>query len=131
MNMTFTLDELTTFISGLIDAAKNDEHFDVAWFEPTKNSAFSIVGGWQDGYEANMYDDMFCMSKTAPTCAMSVKICVNNGTYAYADFETLPMPETHDGRVDDNSLSLEWDDDPAQLAEFFMLEWERLMLMPE
>jgi hypothetical protein len=34
---------------------------------------------------------------------------------------------SEDGEVDDNCIALEWHDDPAKVAEFFMIEWEQLM----
>jgi hypothetical protein len=126
MNKTFTKEELTSWIEGLKDAAENDECFDVDWFGPTKNSRFSIVGGWEDGFDS-ADADLFCMSKSNPTYAMSVKICENKGPYAYADFETLDMPIDAFGEVDDTSITLEWDDNPEAVAEFFMIEWDRLM----
>lgn len=126
MNTTFTKEQLTGWIKGLQEAAKNDERFLVDWFKPTMNSEFSIVGGWLDGFNHNEAD-LFCQSKSEPTYCMCVKIIVNEGHYAYCDFETLDMPMTEDGEVDDNCIALEWKDDPAKAAEFFMIEWEQLM----
>jgi hypothetical protein len=126
MNKTFTKEQLTSWIAALQEAAKNDEQFLVDWFKRTKDSQFSIVGGWQDGFAPNEAD-LFCQSKSNPTYAMCIKICVNEGPYAYCDFETLDMPMSEDGEVDDNCIALEWDDDPAKVAEFFMIEWEQLM----
>ena len=126
MNNTFTREELAAWIRDLINAAENDECFDVDWFEPTKNSKFSIVGGWEDGYDP-ADADLFCLSESNPTYAMSVKICANNGPYTYCDFETLDMPVDANGDPDDTSIALEWEDNPENAAEFFMIEWERLM----
>jgi hypothetical protein len=126
MNKTFTKEQLTSWIAGLQEAAKNDEQFLVDWFKRTKESPFSIVGGWQDGF-ASKEADLFCQSKSNPTYCMCVKIIVNEGPYAYCDFETLDMPMSEDGEVDDNCIALEWKDDPAKVAEFFMIEWEQLM----
>jgi hypothetical protein len=126
MNKTFTKEQLTSWIAALQEAAKNDEQFLVDWFKRTKESPFSIIGGWQDGFAPNEAD-LFCQSKSNPTYAMCIKICVNEGPYAYCDFETLDMPMSEDGEVDDNCIALEWDDDPAKVAEFFMIEWEQLM----
>lgn len=126
MNKTFTKEQLTSWIAGLQEAAKNDEQFLVDWFKRTKESPFSIVGGWMDGF-APKEADLFCQSKSSPTFCMCVKIIVNEGPYAYCDFETLDMPMSEDGEVDDNCIALEWKDDPAKVAEFFMIEWEQLM----
>jgi hypothetical protein len=126
MNKTFTKEQLASWIAGLQEAAKNDEQFLVDWFKRTKEEPFSIVGGWMDGF-APKEADLFCQSKSSPTYAMCIKIIVNEGPYAYCDFETLNMPMTEDGEVDDNCFALEWKDDPAKVAEFFMIEWEQLM----
>ena len=125
MNKTFTKEELTNWIAGLMNAAENDESFTVAWFEPTKNSPVSIVGGWQDGFHPSQAD-LFCMSESCPTYAMCIKIIENNGPYAYCDFETLGMPVCENGEVDDTCMALEWEDTPERFAEFFMGEWERM-----
>ena len=114
MNTTFTNEELTIWIAGMIDAAKNDEQFDVAWFAPTENTRFSIIGGWVDGYDSN-YADLFCMSKSCPTKAMCIDIVDNEDTM----FTEEEVEATH--------IVLEWNDNPACAAEFFMHEWERLM----
>ena len=126
MNNTFTKEALAMWIAGLQTAAKNDEQFLVDWFKPTMNSIFSIVGGWHSGF-APSEADLFCQSKSSPTYAMCIKIIVNEGPYAYCDFEVLDMPMSEDGEVDDNCIALEWKDDPAKVAEFFMIEWEQLM----
>ena len=126
MNKTFTKEQLTTWVADLQKAAKNDEQFLVDWFKRTKESPFSIVGGWLGGF-APSEADLFCQSKSEPAYCMCIKIIVNEGLYAYCDFETLDMPMTEDGEVDDNCIALEWNDDPAKVAEFFMIEWEQLM----
>lgn len=126
MNKTFTKEQLTSWIASLQEAAKNDEQFLVDFFKRTKDSPFSIIGGWLGGF-APSEADLFCQSKSNPTYCMCIKICVNEGPYAYCDFETLNMPMTEDGEVDDNCIALEWKDDPAKVAEFFMIEWEQLM----
>ena len=126
MNKTFTKEQLTKWVADLQTAAKTDEQFLVDWFKRTKESPFSIVGGWMDGFNPNEAD-LFCQSKSSPTFCMCVKIIVNEGPYAYCDFETLDMPMSEDGEVDDNCIALEWKDDPAKVAEFFMIEWEQLM----
>lgn len=130
MNKTFTKEQLTTWIADLQKAAKNDEQFLVDWFKRTKDSPFSIVGGWLGGF-APSEADLFCQSKSSPTFCMCIKIIVNEGPYAYCDFETLNMPTFEDGEVDDNCIALEWRDDPMKVAEFFMIEWEQLMDTPK
>lgn len=126
MNKTFTKEALAGWIKGLQQAAKEDERFSVSWFIPTKEEPFSIVGGWLDGFDPSQAD-LFCQSKSNPTYCMCIKICVNEGPYAYCDFETLDMPMSKDGEVDNNCFALEWDEDPEAIANFFMIEWEQLM----
>lgn len=126
MNKTFTKAALAGWIKGLKQAAKEDEQFSVSWFIPTKDSSFSIVGGWLEGFDPSQAD-LFCQSKSNPTYCMCIKIIVNEGPYAYCDFETLNMPMFEDGEVDDNCFALEWDENPEAIAGFFMTEWERLM----
>lgn len=122
MNNTFTK-ELASWIAGLIDSAKNDEHFDVAWFKRTEESTVSIIGGWLGGNYVGVNDDLFCTSKSNPDQIMCVKIIINRGPYAYADFETLNMPIDPKGEVEDICIMLEWNDDPEALANFFANEW--------
>ena len=115
MNNTFTKEALATWITGLINAAKNDEQFEVAWFTPTKNTRFSIIGGWVDDGISSDYADLFCMSKSCPTKVMCVDVVDNE--------DTLIVEE----EVESTHIVLEWDDNPICAAEFFMHEWERLM----
>lgn len=126
MNKTFTKEALAGWIKGLKQAAKEDEQFSVSWFIPTKESPLSIVGGWENGFSPREAD-LFCQSKSEPTFAMCIKIVVNEGPYAYCDFETLNMPVDDREEVEDTCIALEWKDDPTKVAEFYMMEWERLM----
>ena len=126
MNNTFTKEELAMWIAGLMVSAENDQQFLVSWFKPTQHSKFSIVGGWANGFSPREAD-LFCQSKSEPTFAMCIKIIENNGPYAYCDFETLDMPVDDRGEVEDTDIALEWKDDPNKVAEFYMMEWERLM----
>ena len=114
MNKTFTKEALTGWVKGLMQAAKEDEQFSVSWFIPTKESRFSIVGGWVDGYPLGQ-EDLFCMSKSKPTCAMCIEVVDNESLLSIVDEVECP------------SIILEWKDDPAKVAEFFMIEWEQLM----
>ena len=130
MNKTFTNEALTAWVAGLIEAAENDECFNVDLFTPTENSPVSIIGGWRSGFNPNN-SDIFCMSKTKLTSAMCIKICKNSGSYTYADYEALDMPIDSNGEIDNTEITLEWYDDPASVADFFKHEWERLMAAVE
>lgn len=126
MNKMFTKEALAGWIKDLKQAAQEDEQFSVSWFIPTKESPLSIVGGWENGFSPREAD-LFCQSKSEPTFAMCIKIVVNEGPYAYCDFETLNMPVDDREEVEDTCIALEWKDDPTKVAEFYMMEWERLM----
>lgn len=122
-----TIESLAKWIANLKEEAKKDESFSIAWFGDTKDEPFSIIGGWLDGFSED-YSDIFCMSKSNPTYAMCIKIAVNEGPYAYTDFEIMNMPvDPATGEVDDTCVPLEWDDDPEYAAQFFLSEWERIM----
>jgi hypothetical protein len=114
------------WIAGLQMSAENDDRFDVAWFNDTKNEKFSIVGGWlESGFSADDRD-LFCLSESNPKYVMAVKVIANDGPYTYCDFETLNMPVAEDGEVDDTLFILEWDTDAAGLAMILYEELERI-----
>lgn len=121
-----TLKNLTDWIEGLKKSAKEDEQFSIAWFKETENKPFSIIGGWMEGFSED-YSDFICISKGDPSYAMCVKIAVNEGPYAYTDFEIMNMPvnpETEE--VDDTCIALEYNDDSESLAQFLLVELERI-----
>lgn len=123
MNNKFTIDSLTVWITGIIESAKKDENCQVYWFVPTMRSPFSIVAGWQK--LPNM-PEVFCTSKSQPEYVMSIKV-IENDNQICPDFDSLLMPTDTHGEVDDTCMPLEWDD-PAELAaQFFFIEWERIM----
>ena len=126
MNTTFTKESLAAWINDLIEAAKEDQSFSINWFKGTENSPFSIIGGWMPGFSED-YSGIFYTSKSEPKYAMSIKIAVNNGPYAYTDYEVMDMPTDKFGEVDDTCVPLEWDDNPEVVADFYMTEWERIM----
>lgn len=119
---------LVTFLRGLIEDAKEDKQFSIAWFGPTIYTPFSIIGGWMSGFSED-YGDILCISKSDPSYAMCVKIVVNDeeGQYAYTDFEIMDMPINAEGDVDDTCIALDYDEDVASLARFLICEWERIM----
>lgn len=126
MNTKYTIKRLAEWIESLKDDAENDTTFDVSWFEDTKNNKFSIVGGWMQSGLSTTDIDIFCLSRENPQFVMAVKIAVNEGPYAYVDFETLNMPVDKNGEVDDTCFLLEWADDPDALAQFIYTEYERI-----
>jgi hypothetical protein len=119
------LKKLVEWIESLKDDAENDNPFDIAWFSETKNKPFSIIGGWMEGFSED-YSDLVCISKSNPQYAMAVKIAVNEGPYAYTDFELMNMPVAADGEVDDTCIALEYDDDSESLAQFLLMELDRI-----
>jgi hypothetical protein len=120
------LKNLVQWLDDLKEAAKEDQSFSIAWFKETETSPFSIIGGWMSGF-SETWDDLLCVSKSNPTYAMCVKIAVNEGPYAYTDFEAMDMPVNEDGEVDDNCIALEYGDNTEELAFFLFNEWEKLM----
>ena len=128
MNTKFTKESLAAWIADIIEAAKDDTSFSIAWFPGTENQPYSIIAGWADRFSDNSeVEDMFCVSESNPKYAMCIKIAINEGPYAYTDYEIMNMPFEGDGEVDDNEIMLEWEDDPDGLADFFIHEWERIM----
>ena len=129
MNTRFTTESLAEWIEAVKEAAENDESFSINWFKSTKNMPFAIIAGWQECFSDNSeVDDMFCISASNPKYCMCIKIAENEGPYAYTDYEIMNMPyDKESGDVDDVEIMLEWEDDPEDLAEFFIHEWERIM----
>ena len=119
------LKNLTKWIESLKEDARNDNSYSIAWFGDTKNEPFSIIAGWEAGFSSD-YTDHICISKSNPDYAICIKIAVNEGPYAYTDFEIMNMPITKSGEVDDTCIALEYDDDAEDLAEHFLSEWERI-----
>jgi hypothetical protein len=118
--------ELTKWLQTIIELAKNDEDFSVAWFNNTKDEQFSIVAGWSRGFSKD-YADLLYISTSDPEYAMCVKIVENERPYEeYVDFDLLNMPISLDGEVEDTCISIEQTDDLVALAEFLFTEWERL-----
>lgn len=126
INYNDTLKSLTDWIHELKLEASKDSDMLISWFAPTKDYPFSIVGGWMEGFSEE-YADIFCISKSNPKYAMCIKIVVNEGPYAFTDFELTNMPYNKEGEIDDTCVALEWSDDPEYAAQFFLTEWERIM----
>lgn len=129
MTNKITIKNLAAWIEDLKEAAKDDTSFSIAWFKGTEHEAFSIIGGWQECFSDNSeVDDLFCISKSNPKYVMCVKIAINDGPYAYTDYEIMNMPYDSDsGDVDDTEQMLEWDDNAEELAAWLLTEWERIM----
>ena len=126
LNRTELLNKLAAWIADLKKAAREDSALSISWFKETEDEPFSIIGGWDAGFSEE-YSDIYCISKSNPEYAMCIKIAINDGPYAYTDFELMNMPYEEDGEVDDTCIPLEWDDDPLHAARFFLGEWERIM----
>lgn len=127
MAKTDMVKSLAEWIKSLIEDVKKDTQLSIAWFDATKDAPLSIIGGWMEGFSDD-YASFLCTSKSNPGYAMCVKIAINEGPYAYTDFEIMNMPyDKVTGEVDDTCIALEYDDDPIAIAQFFVTEWERLM----
>ncbi len=122
-----TIKSLAEWIEQLKELAKGDSDILISWFKGTKDSPFSIIGGWMEGFSDNSgVDDLFCVSKSNPKYVMCVKIAINEGPYAYTDYEIMNMPYDEEGNVDDTEQMLEWEDDAEELATWLLGEWERI-----
>ena len=126
MKTTTIFKDLVNWIEYLKEEARADNCFAIDWFKDTKDKPFSIIAGWMDGFSED-YSDLLCISKGDPCYAMCIKIAVNEGPYAYTDFEIMDMPINENGDVDDTCIALEYGDDSEELARFFLGEWERIM----
>ncbi len=125
-NYNDTIRDCAKWIEDLKELARGDSDILISWFRGTKDYPFSIIGGWMGGFSES-YKDLLCLSKTNPKYAMCVKIAVNEGPYAYTDFEMMNMPYDDDDNVDDTCVALEWEDDAEELATWLLTEWERIM----
>ena len=127
MNKDFNkmLKDLTEWVKWLKEMAEKDEALAVSWFGGTEDEKFNIVGGWSEGFSED-YSDILHISKSNPSYAMCIKVVVNEGPYAYADYDSLNMPANEEGEVDDTCIALELDDDPEATALFYLNEWERI-----
>lgn len=130
MTTKFTKEQLAEWLEDIKEAAKDDTSFSIACFKETENEPLSIIAGWQECFADNSeVDDLFCCSKSQPKYVMCVKIAENEGPYAYTDYEIMNMPYDKETEEAENTeVMLEWDDLVDYVAEFFMHEWERLMI---
>lgn len=125
MTTKINIDRLADWLRDLIEAAKDDQSFCIAWYDETEKEPFSIIGGWMKGF-SEAYDDVLCISKSNPSYAMCVKIAINEGPYDYTDFEIMNMPIDKNSEVDNTCIALNYDEDVVGLAQFFAVEWERI-----
>lgn len=116
---------LAGWIDSLKEAANKDEKLSISWFADTKDKPFSIIGGWMEGF-SDSYSDILCISKSEPKYAMCVKIAINEVNCAYIDFESMDMPVDTKGQIDDTCIALEYADNSESLAEFFLMELDRI-----
>ena len=126
MNTKLNITKLADWIRDLVEAGKDDQSFSIAWYKETEKAPFSIIGGWMEGFSED-YSDVLCISKSNPKYAMCIKIAVNEGPYAYTDFELMNQPVNAEGDVDDTCIALDYDEDADTLAQFYAGEWERIM----
>ena len=116
---------LEDWLKSLITRAEEDDNFLVSWFDDTKDDSISLVGGWSEGFSED-FNDILYISKSSPSYALCVKIAVNDGPYAYVDFDTLDMPTSSDGTVEDTCIVIERNEDISGLASFLSCEFERI-----
>lgn len=124
MKNKITVESLAVWIAGIKECAKQDTEEQIFWFVPTMDKPFTIVAGWQKLFD---FPEVFCTSKSQPAYVMCIKIAENKEPCIYPDFDSFNMPLDKNGEVDDTCVPLEWDDSPEAAAEFFLMEWERIM----
>ena len=128
---TITTENLATWIGDVINnSAKNDEDISIIWFGPTATEKYCIVAGWQKMFSKEQSARLahaLCISKSRPEYVMCIKVAETPAEGSCTDFESIVMPVGKDGEVDNNCIPLEWEDMPECLAEFFVIEWERIM----
>ena len=123
---TISHEALVAWLEELIAAGKADENFSISWFDETKNEKFAIIGGWLDGFDPTDAD-IFIMSKRNPCYSLCVKIAVNQGPYAYTDYELMDMPYDDEAdTAEDTEVFLDRESDVASLAAWLLMEWERI-----
>ena len=120
-----TKESLAVWIAGIKECAKQDTENQVFWFVPTMSKPFSIIAGWKKMFTED-YSDIFCCSKSQHEYVMCIKIA-ENADLICPDFDSFNMPIDKSGEVDNTCIPLEWDDSPDSAAEFFLMEWERIM----
>ena len=121
MNINITMQQqLAVWITGVIEAAKQDTEETIFLFVPTMDKPFIIIAGWKNHNSKFDMSDLFCCSKSAPEKAMYLQIA-DNTDIASTNFDDFTTAE------DSICIPLEWDDNPEVVAEFFTMEFERLM----
>lgn len=127
MTTQITIEKLAAWIEDIMEAARDDTSFSIAWFPDTEDKPFSIIAGWERLFPDSDFSKSFCCSKSHPEYVMCIKIAKNEDKTWYLDFDSMNMPTDKFGNVDDTCVPLEWDDYAEAAAEFFMREWERIM----
>ena len=126
-----TTENLATWIGDVINnSAKNDEDVSIIWFGPTVTEKYCIVAGWQKMFneeQSARLADILCISKSRPGYIMCVKVAETPEAGSSTDFESMVMPNSLDEEIDNTCMPLEWEDMPECVAEFFLMEWERIM----
>ena len=119
--------KLSTWIDELREAADRDEDLSYSVYNSTvENEPFVIVGGWSRGFSED-FSDVLYVSKSNPAFAMCIKIAINDGPYAYTDYDLMDMPVDDTYEVEDTNIALEREDVSAAIAEFYLRELERML----
>lgn len=134
MERTFTKEQLVGWVKNCLSLAVDDKNPGTSAFPGTIAADFSIVAGWQPGFDPE-YMDVFACSKADPTKVMCIKIVKNPGfksvtQFAFRDFGLFELP-TDTGLEDNTCVPLEWDDNPEVVADFYLHEWERITARQE
>ena len=118
--------EVTDWVDNLRKIADEDKDIAYSIYRPDLcKGEFAIVGGWMEGFNEEQ-SDLLYISESNPKYAMCIKVVVDDGPWAFAEFETLNMPVTEDGEVDDTCIAIERDDDSESVALFYLNEIDRI-----
>ena len=120
-----TIERFIKWVDELRERAERDEDFSYSVFEQS-DDPFVIVGGWSEGFSAD-YNDVLYISKSSPSYAMCIKIAINDGPWAYTDYDLIDMPVDADYEVEDTNIALERTDLSAGVASFYLNELERMI----
>lgn len=125
MNTNITKEQLTVWVAGIMECAKQDSEEKVWWFVPTLKTPFAIVAGWKKMFDNGDFSDIFCCSKSNPERVMCLSV-VSSNSFPATDFESIAIPRSIFGAEEDVCIPLEWEDSPEVAADFFLMEWERI-----
>lgn len=122
-----TRNNLAAWMDSLREQVKNGQQFTTAWFEDTKDTPISIVGGWLNGFAAFADTGSFCINKHNTNQALCIAVVVNNGEDSTVELDKLKFCDAPNGVPEDLSIAISPDDDTNVFAHFLLIERDRIM----